>query len=271
METETTTFAPEHAEPPVEPQAPTARVQSNGTFVDYVESLLVTVLIALFGTTFIVQAFKIPSQSMEPTLLVGDHLLVNKFIFGGRGAWYEKILPYRAIRHGDILVFKYPFDDHPHYVKRVIGLPGDRIRIVDQQVYVNGSRLVEPYVVHEPGAGDPFGDNFPPLDSYSVAIGLRPEWAAQIMDYVRRGDLVVPENHYFVMGDNRDHSWDSRYWGFVDRDAVMGRPMVIYWSVQATSDDYANRGLSGTLRGILETVRHLPSRTRWHRMLREVH
>ena len=227
METEATTFSPEHAEPPVQPQAPTARPQSSGTFADYVESLLVTVLIALFGTTFIVQAFKIPSQSMEPTLLVGDHLLVNKFIFGGRGAWYEKILPYRAVRHGDILVFKYPFDDHPHYVKRVIGLPGDRIRIVDQRVYVNGNRLIEPYVVHEAGAGDPFGDNFPPLDSYSVAIGLRPEWAAQIMDYVHHGDLVVPENHYFVMGDNRDHSWDSRYWGFVDRDAVMGRPMVI--------------------------------------------
>jgi len=271
METETSTFVAEEAKLPAQPQAPTARVQSSGTFVDYVESLLVTVLIALFGTTFIVQAFKIPSQSMEPTLLVGDHLLVNKFIFGGRGAWYEKMLPYRAVRHGDILVFKYPFDDHPHYVKRVIGLPGDRIRIVDQQVFVNGSRLVEPYVVHEAGAGDPFGDNFPPLDSYSVAIGLRPEWAAQIMDYVHRGDLVVPENHYFVMGDNRDHSWDSRYWGFVDGDAVMGRPMVIYWSVQATSDDYANRGLSGTLHGILETVLHLPTRTRWHRMLREVH
>src|ERR1700741_5132882 len=121
------------------------------TVREYIESLLVTVILALFGTTFVVQAFKIPSQSMEPTLLVGDHLLVNKFIFGGRGAWYEKVLPYRPIRHGDILVFKYPFDDHPHYVKRVIGIPGDRIRIVDQKVFVNGTRLDEPYVVHDPG------------------------------------------------------------------------------------------------------------------------
>src|SRR5208282_930053 len=158
METETSTFVAEEAKLPAQPQAPTARVQSSGTFVDYVESLLVTVLIALFGTTFIVQAFKIPSQSMEPTLLVGDHLLVNKFIFEGRGAWYEKVLPYRPIRRGDIVVFKFPFDDHPHYVKRVIGLPGERLRIVNEQVYINGDRLAEPYVVHDPAGEDSFGD-----------------------------------------------------------------------------------------------------------------
>src|SRR6202045_677040 len=119
------------------------------TLREYIESLLVTVILALFGTTFVVQAFKIPSQSMEPTLLVGDHLLVNKFIFEGRGAWYEKLLPYRPIHRGDIIVFKFPFDDHPHYVKRVIGLPGDHIRIINQQVYVNKERLEEPYVVHD--------------------------------------------------------------------------------------------------------------------------
>src|SRR5271168_1629721 len=95
------------------------------TFREYVESLLVTVILALFGTTFVVQAFKIPSQSMEPTLLVGDHLLVNKFIFGGRDRWYEKLLPYREVRRGDIIVFKFPYQNHPHYVKRVIGIPGD--------------------------------------------------------------------------------------------------------------------------------------------------
>src|SRR5689334_22012313 len=129
------------------------------TLREYVESLLVTVILALFGTTFIVQAFKIPSQSMESTLLVGDHLLVNKFIFGGRGLWYEHLLPYREIRRGDIIVFKFPFQDHPHYVKRVIGVPGDRVKIVDQQVYVNGKRLNEPYVVRDRAAPyDPFGD-----------------------------------------------------------------------------------------------------------------
>src|ERR1700746_1282725 len=111
------------------------------TVREYIESLLVTVILALFGTTFVVQAFKIPSQSMEPTLLVGDHLLVNKFIFGGRGHWYDKLLPYRSVRRSDIIVFKFPYQDHPHYVKRVIGLPGDRIKIMDQQVYLNGHQL----------------------------------------------------------------------------------------------------------------------------------
>jgi signal peptidase I len=243
----------------------------KSTFAEYVESLLVTVLLALFGTTFIVQAFKIPSQSMEPTLLVGDHLLVNKFIFEGRGAWYEKILPYRAVHRGDIIVFKFPYDDHPHYVKRVIGLPGDRIRIVKQHVYVNGNALAEPYVVHDPASQDSFGDDFPPTDPYFIEVGLRPEWAETILENVSHGELIVPPNHYFVMGDNRDRSWDSRYWGFVDRDAVMGRPMIIYWSVQANSGDYSDRGLSGALRGIGESLLHLPTRTRWHRMFRAVH
>jgi signal peptidase I len=257
------TRAVEPAQAPGVPRAP--------GIADYVESLLVVILIALFATTFVVQAFKIPSQSMEPTLLVGDHLLVNKFIFGGHGAWYEKFLPYRPIRHGDIIVFKFPFDDHPHYVKRVIGLPGDRIRIVQRHVYVNGKLLEEPYVVHDASAWDPFGDNFPPADPYAFQGDLRPEWVETISQYVQQGELVVPRDHYFVMGDNRDHSSDSRYWGFVDRDAVMGRPMVIYWSVEATSDDYVDRDVSGAFRGIAEALMHLPTRTRWHRMLREVH
>jgi signal peptidase I len=242
----------------------------TASFADYLESLLFTILIALFGTTFVVQAFKIPSQSMEPTLLVGDHLLVNKFIFGGHGAWYEKLLPYRAIRRGDIIVFKFPYDDHPHYVKRVIGLPGDHIRIANERVYVNDKLLSEPYVIHDPSAEDPFDNNFPPHDD-SFAAGLRPEWAAAIAHYVHDGQLVVPPGHYFVMGDNRDRSWDSRYWGFVDRDAVMGRPIVIYWSVDATAQDYDHRGVDGTLRGMFEALLHLPSTTRWHRFLREVH
>src|SRR6201993_3133383 len=123
------------------------------TLREYIESLLVTVILALFGTTFVVQAFKIPSQSMERTLLVGDHLLVNKFIFGGRGGWDDQILPYRELRRGDIIVFKFPYQDHPHFVKRVIGLPGDHVKIVDQQVYVNGKLLDEPYVVHDPASG----------------------------------------------------------------------------------------------------------------------
>jgi signal peptidase I len=261
------------AESPTEIVATPAEVteESRGTFREYIESLLVTVLIVLFGTTFIVQTFKIPSPSMENTLLVGDYLLVNKFIFEGRGAWYEHLLPYREIRRGDVIVFKFPFDDHPHYVKRVIGLPGDRIRIVDQKVYVNGALLTEPYVVHDPANSDLFTDDFPPLSNEYFDGRLRPEWSEDIFNHITQGELVVPPNSYFAMGDNRDHSWDSRYWGFVRRDAVMGRPVIIYWSVKSDSMDYENTDAVSGLKGLFQVLAHLPSHIRWSRMLHEVH
>lgn len=250
---------------------PANRAEKEKTsFREYAESLLVTVVLALFGTSFVVQAFKIPSQSMEQTLLVGDHLLVNKFIFGGRGAWYDRLLPYREIRRGEIIVFKFPFDDHAHYVKRVIGVPGDRVKIVDQQVYVNGRVLREPYVVHDPASYDPYGDNFPPSNPHFLPRSVRPEWAGEIFPHVKDGELVVPRNKYFVMGDNRDHSWDSRYWGFADRESVMGRPVVIYWSVDATQEDYSDRGFFGRAIDLVRTLIRLPVKTRWGRMFHTV-
>jgi signal peptidase I len=241
------------------------------TLTEYLESLLVTVVLALFGTSFVVQAFKIPSPSMERTLLVGDHLLVNKFIFGGRGAWYDKLLPYRPIRRGDIIVFRFPYQDHPHFVKRVIGLPGDRIKIEDQQVYVNGQKLDEPYVEHDPGAVyDAFNSYFPPPNHTRLPGTVQPEWARELPKFVVGDELVVPPNRYFVMGDNRDHSLDSRYWGFVDRDAIMGRPIVIYWSIASSGSD-SDSGFLGRVAGVADTLVHLPSRTRWNRMLHLVH
>src|SRR5271166_3047108 len=140
--------APAAAEKEKAEQEDYARANQT-TVSEYLESLLVTVILALFGTSFVVQAFKIPSASMEHTLLVGDHLLVNKFVFGGTGAWYDKFLPYRPIQRGDIIVCKYPYADHQHFVKRVIGLPGDHLKLVDQQMFVNGKPLNEPYVVHD--------------------------------------------------------------------------------------------------------------------------
>src|SRR5580698_1997536 len=239
---------------------------------EYLESLLVTVLLALFATTFILQAFKIPSPSMETTLLVGDHLLVNKFIFGGHGAWYEKLLPYRPIEHGDIIVFKYPYQDHTHYVKRVIGLPGDHLKVVDQRVFINGKVLNEPYVTHDPNVGyDPLNYNFPPIGVQLYSSPMVPEWAHEFKKYVHDDEIVVPPDKYFAMGDNRDHSADSRYWGFVDRDAIMGRPFLIYWSVDASSADYTPNTFFQRLSGIFETMAHLPTRTRWSRMLHKVH
>jgi signal peptidase I len=249
----------------------THRHAGTGAIVELSESLLITILLALFATTFVVQAYKIPSESMEPTLLVGDHVIVNKFIFEGSGARYEKLLPYRLIRRGDVVIFKYPYEDHPDYVKRVIGLPGDRVRIVKGRVFVNEQPLDEPYAVHERPDPDDSDDNFPPLDPYAAQTELLPEWARDIPNYIHQDELVVPPNRYFVMGDNRDDSQDSRYWGFVDRGAIMGEPVLVYWSVEATSDDYLDRTLLGTIEGIGQTLIHLPSRTRWHRLLRRVH
>jgi len=261
-----------HEEAALESVKKAPRRDDEATLSEYLESLLVTVILALFGTTFIVQAFKIPSASMEGTLLVGDHLLVNKFIFGGRGAWYEKVLPYRPLERGDIIVFKYPFADHQHFVKRVIGLPGDRLKVEDQRVYVNGKALNEPYVVHDPSAGyDPLNYAFPPMGNQLYASPVVMEWAHEIKKYVRGEEIVVPPGKYFAMGDNRDHSLDSRYWGFVDRDAIMGRPFLIYWSVEASSADYGQSRFPQRLKGVVDTLLHLPQRTRWSRMLRTVH
>jgi len=252
--------------------APETHHREGTTLSEYMESLLVTVILALFGTSFVVQAFKIPSSSMERTLLVGDHLLVNKFIFGGTGAWYEKLLPYRPLERGDIIVFKYPYADHQHFVKRVIGLPGDRLKLADQRVFVNGKPLNEPYVVHDAAAGyDPLNYSFPPVGNPLYSSPVEPEWARDLKKYVKGDELVVPAGKYFAMGDNRDHSLDSRYWGFVDRDAIMGRPFLIYWSVDATSADYGESSFGQRLRAVLQTVAHLPARTRWSRMLHTVH
>src|SRR5271163_5002564 len=240
------------------------------TLSEYLESLLVTVLLALFGTSFVVQAFKIPSASMEGTLLIGDHLLVNKFIFGGSGAWYEKILPYRPLERGDIIVFKYPYADHQHFVKRVIGLPGDRLKLVDQQIYINGHVLNEPYVQHDPAAmSDPLNSYFPPPAKLMISSQMLPEWVEEMPKHIVGDEIVVPPGKYFAMGDNRDRSSDSRYWGFVDRAAIMGRPFLIYWSVDATSADYARETTFWSrLTSVFENIAHMPAHTRWSRMFR---
>lgn len=261
---------PAKTEPAVVERKSAAHARDGG-LQGYLESLLVTVILAVFGTTFIVQAFKIPSASMYPGLQVGDYLLVNKFIFGGNGAWYDKFLPYRAIHRQDVIVFKYPYEDHPYYVKRVIGLPGDRVRIANQRVYVNGKLLDEPYVVHDLSHADIYMFDFPPSELYLIQSEIRPEWAKELPKNIRDGDLVVPPGEYFVMGDNRDNSADSRYWGFVSRGAIVGRPLLIYWSIEQDSGDSSVNGLAGRLEDLAKAILYFPSRTRWSRMFREVH
>jgi signal peptidase I len=233
-----------------------------------IQSLLGTVVIAVFVITFIVQAFQIPSPSMENTLLVGDYLLVNKLCFGGGGLG-DYFMPYRQVRRGDIVVFHYPVDPTQHFVKRVIGVPGDRVRLVNKQVLVNGLPLKEPYARFSRPADDVFRDNFPRLD---VMSGPTPEWWLQLRKLVEDGQLIVPEGHYFVMGDNRDNSYDSRYWGFVPEANIIGRPLVIYWSVQGgEGDGTAPSSVSDKLYHFAYVLTHIFQITRWNRTLRLVH
>jgi signal peptidase I len=231
------------------------------------QSLLGTVVIAVFVITFIVQAFQIPSPSMENTLLVGDYLLVNKLTYGGGGLG-DYFMPYRRVQRGDIVVFHYPVNPAQHFVKRVIGVPGDRVRIVNKQVFVNGTPLKEPYVRFSRPSDDLFRDSFPRLD---VAPGETPEWWVLLRKLVENGHLIVPEGHYFVMGDNRDNSYDSRYWGFVPQGNIIGRPLVIYWSVRGAEGEVtAPSSVSDKLYHFAYAVTHIFQITRWNRTLRLV-
>src|SRR5205823_190973 len=152
------------------------------------------------------------------------------------------------------------------------GLPGDHLKVADQRVYINGRALDEPYVVHDESAPyDPANYSFPPIGNLLNSLRVEPEWTRQIKSYIQGDEIVVPPGKYFAMGDNRDNSLDSRYWGFVDRGAIMGRPFLIYWSVEATSADYGESTFAQRLHAVLQTIAHLPARTRWGRMLHIVH
>jgi signal peptidase I len=231
------------------------------------QSLLGTVVVAVFVITFVVQAFQIPSPSMENTLLVGDYLLVNKLTYGG-GSFGDHLMPYRRVQRGDIVVFHYPVNPAQHFVKRVIGVPGDRVRLINKQVFVNGMPLKEPYAHFTRPANDLFRDSFPRLE---VTAGETPEWWMQLRKLVEDGQLIVPQGHYFVMGDNRDDSYDSRYWGFVPQGNIIGRPLVIYWSVNDDEGEAAApSSVSNKMYHFAYAVTHLFQITRWHRTLRLV-
>lgn len=239
----------------------------GGDLISSIESLLGTVVIAVFVITFIVQAFQIPSQSMENTLLVGDYLLVNKLCYGGGGPG-NLLVPYQKIRRGDIIVFLYPVDPTQHFVKRVIGIPGDRLRLVNKKVWINGKQLDEPYVRYLEPPNNMFRDNFPRVDI--PALGMEGKWWLEMRKLVDDGELIIPQGDYFVMGDNRDDSQDSRYWGFVPRENIVGRPLIIYWSVRDW-DENPSPTLSGRLNHVAHAMTHFLQITRWNRTLRLVH
>ncbi len=214
----TVRMAKERAAPSVRPMS-----QGKSALREYAEAFIVAILLALVIRTFVVQAFKIPSGSMLPTLQIGDHILVNKFLYY-----------FQAIHRQDIIVFKYPQDESRDFIKRVIGLPGDTIEMRDKQILVNGQPLAEPYAVFDDGP--------------------RPG------ERERFGPVTVPPGKLFMMGDNRDHSMDSRYWGFLDAHKVKGKAFIIYFSVR--SDDIPYQSV---LPSVLYTVTH-PSMIRWDRL-----
>jgi signal peptidase I len=203
------------------------------------QSLFHLIVIAIFIITFCVQPFRIPSESMESTLLVGDFLLVDKQVASSSPDNSASLLPSVAICRGDIIVFHDPVDSTLHLVKRVIGLPGDHLRLHSGQVFINGHALTEPYAVYRPSPPDNFRDNFPRLQSADPEIDSR--WWIRMRSLIDNGELIIPIGNYFVMGDNRNDSEDSRYWGFVPREAIVGKPLLIYFSLQQRdSDDTGN-------------------------------
>jgi len=241
------------------------------TTVEFLASLAAVLVTGLFIITFIVQAFEIPSSSMENTLLIGDHVFVNREQFAPRTRWLGPILPYRQIRHGDIVVFLSPAEPGLYVVKRIIGIPGDRIHLRDGVVYRNGEKLDEPYVIHQTGEGEsnPYRDNFPSV-APSEFSNVTPEWEMALPQHVEGDDLVVPPNSYFGMGDNRDVSLDSRYWGFIPEENVIGRPMFIYWSFETPAGQYLQREVSQRVGFLAHVVLHFFDETRWRRTFKVV-
>ena len=210
----------------------------KSTVREYFESIVVAVILALFVRTFVFQAFKIPTGSMKPNLLVGDHLLVNKFIFAPAASPLERaVLPMRPIERGDVVVFKFPEEPERDFIKRVIGLPGDTLELKNQTIHINGMPLIEPYAHYL----------FPPLDQGQAdGFDLRRKY----------GPVTVPAGHYFMMGDNRDDSQDSRFWGFLPASYVKGRALFIYWSFDTPDDGSAPTSFLGV---------------RWDRLLHQIH
>ena len=225
----------------------------------FVTEWALTIIVYLFATTTLVQAYVVPTGSMEGNLLIGDHMLVDRAAFADPGSLGRHLLPYHAVQRGDIVAFLYPEDIRQTYVKRVIGLPGDRIRLLDKQVIRNGRRLMEPYTQHMAWPADPYRDCFPIAPEASTT----PRGRDMFQHHVIRGEVIVPPDSLFVLGDNRENSEDSRYWGFVPRSYVVGKPLMVYWSYDAPTDELEEWSLAH----IVDVAQHFFTKTRWERTL----
>jgi signal peptidase I len=241
------------------------------TVVEFLSSIAGLLATVLFIMTFVFQTFAIPSSSMENTLLIGDHVLVDRESFAPPTRWLGPIFPYRTPHRGDVAVFLSPEQPGLFLVKRIMGIPGDRIHLREGVVYRNGEKLNEPYVKHvDAGDYNPYRDDFPAVPP-SPAYGVRNDkWADEMPAHVQGGDIIVPPNSYFAMGDNRDVSYDSRYWGFIPSANVIGRPLFIYWSFMTPADEYENQGLGDRIQAMVHTIIHFFDETRWSRTLKIV-
>ena len=238
------------------------------TLPESIAGIASVLVVGLFILTFIVQHFEIPSRSMEYTLLVGDHVFVDRLTPLGKGklSW---VLPYREIHRGDTAVFLSPAQPGMYLVKRIIAVPGDRIHLHDGVVYLNGVRQAEPYVVRN-GTYDTYRDEFPSAFSYGIGQ-LAPGWSTTLEENIHNGDLVIPPNHYFAMGDNRDNSLDSRYWGFVPKENIIGRPLIVFWSFDVPEETGDPQPIADRIGSFLHTTIHFFGLTRWNRVFRLVH
>jgi signal peptidase I len=259
------------------PKAQPVDEKPRETTVEFLASLASVLVTGLFIITFVFQAFEIPSASMENTLLIGDHVFVNRVQFSPTTRWVGPIVPYSQIHRGDIVVFLSadPRTPELYIVKRIIGIPGDRIHLRNGAVYRNGEKLDEAsYVIHSESGDpdfsyDPYRDEFPavaPTDYGNVS----PEWKLTLPQHIENGDIVVPPDSYFGMGDNRDRSLDSRFWGFIPKDHVIGRPMFIYWSFETPEYQYEQKSISQRLAFMAHVVIHFFDETRWRRTLKAV-
>src|SRR5438105_7521703 len=237
------------------------------TPMEFISSMAVVLVTGLFIVTFNLQAFEIPSTSMKNTLLVGDHLFVDRTTAAPVTSWIRPLIPYSDIRHGDIIVFISPVQPGLHVVKRIIGVPGDRLRLRNGIVYRNGKPLDEKYVIRD-GTYVPYRDEFPSFPGGLGNANVAPEWGLTMPAHVENGELVVPAESYFGMGDNRDVSLDSRYWGFIPRENVIGRPMLIYWSFQTPEHQYQRTGISERVSWLAHIAIHLFDEILWRCTLR---
>ncbi len=253
------------------PPRPAARDLPKGILRDYFETIVICVIFVVFARAFVFQQSKIPTGSMIPTLLIGDYIMVNKFVYSPTPTWLEKsLLPVRDIRRGDIIVFKFPEEPEVDYIKRVIGLPGEFIEVRNKTVYINGEPLEESYKIHgndlKPESWAKIKEGEAPL---SAAEQAPPSFVGRRLS--REGDVeqtLVPEGHYFCMGDNRDNSRDSRFWGTVPRDNVKGRAFIIWWSFSGEEGDYVKTTVVERVKSIANKLINFIPKSRYRRCLK---